>query len=66
MKDQNQWRVFRQQLAGIGISDENTVDSIQGFVKTMLDARTKEWIDCRKCGDCVEVPIGKKVCFQCV
>lgn len=24
-----------------------------------------EWIECRKCGDEVEVPLGKKICWQC-
>ena len=37
--DPNYWRVFRQKLSTIGITDESTVDRIQGFVKELIDFR---------------------------
>lgn len=30
-----------------------------------MNGEEKIWIDCRKCGDTVEVPGGRVWCYQC-
>ena len=43
-EDPNEWRIFRGELAKLGITDENTVDTIQGLVSEMINKRAIAFI----------------------
>ena len=47
-----------------GYTDCHCSGKLAPVIKKSLTTE-KEWIDCKKCGDCVEVPKGRLTCYQC-